>query len=138
MLTHLDSLEAECPDEAKVVVDLLRKFKAVAEGTMSHDLDPNYNELIAAYASSFRTTQAALAEINVKMSITWKVHAIAVHLPVFLSRVGRGLAAYSEQCMESMHHFMKATYAQFGVSTDRPDYADRLKRAIVEFASQRI
>ena len=72
------------------------------------------------------------------MFITWKVHAIGVHLPVFLSRVGRGLAAYSEQCMESMHHHMKATYAQFGVTTDHPAYAERFKKAIVEFASQRI
>jgi hypothetical protein len=71
------------------------------------------------------------------LSLTWKIHITISHLPVFLSRFNCGMAKYSEQTAESVHHCMKKTLARFCVGEDHPNHGERLKRAVVEFSSER-
>jgi hypothetical protein len=42
-----------------------------------------------------------------KFSFTWKEHIVACHLEPWLDEHGEGLAKYSEQASESIHHWFK-------------------------------
>ena len=139
-MDYLDDLESDCPDICTPVVDLLRSFKPIVDGTFGHTLDEDYQEKIQMFRERFLDAQIKMETLNptIKLNISWKIHAIVKHLPQFLSRVNCGMALYSEQCAESSHHAMKATLSRFSVGEEHPDHGQRLLRAVVEFSSQRI
>jgi hypothetical protein len=97
----------------------------------------DYEEKIVAYSHKFVNVQQYLLTLdsNIKLPVTWKIHAILFHLPQFLTRVKFGMAQYSEQTMESIHHKMKATFACFWVLEGNSSHRERLFRSVVEFSS---
>ena len=47
-------------------------------------------------------------QLEEKLTITWKVHAVTVHLPTFLAKHGYDLTNVYEQVGEAVHHVMVA------------------------------
>ena len=81
---------------------------SVVKGTMGHGLDPNYKELITTYITRLEALPAhMLATCGQKVSFTWKEHILACHLEKRLDDHQEGLAKYSEQAGESIHHSFK-------------------------------
>ena len=140
ILERLDDLEESCPSSCAPLVDLLRSFKPIVSGCFGHVLDPNYHDLITSFKSQFLETQRYVESLdsNVHLNVTWKVHTLVVHLPKFLDIVGCGLARYSEQCGESVHHIIKKVLARFKTEETNPKHGERLKRAVVEFSTERL
>ena len=63
---------------------------------------------------------------------------LLVHLPQFLDQTECGMAQYSEQCGESIHQQMKVVLSRFGVSEENQKHGERLKRAVMEFSTERL
>jgi hypothetical protein len=137
LLEKVEAIEKECPQRCLPIVNLLRAFKPVVEGTMGQDLVDDFEEKIGAYGHEFVNAEQNLLTLDsdIKLPKTWKIHAILFHLPQFLTRVKCGMAQYSKQTMESIHHKMKATFARFCVSEDNSSHGERLLRSVIEFCS---
>ena len=88
--------------------------------------------LLAKFKSSYLATD---------LSVTLKVHAIFDHLIPTLNLPylqGRGLVVCTEQAGESIHsYFAEHFWKKWKVnSLDHPEFANFLKRAVVEFSSK--
>ena len=140
ILERLDDLEASCPSSCAPLVHLLRSFKPIVSGCFGQSLDPSFHELISSFKTQFLKTQQYVAglESNIRLNVTWKVHTLIVHLPQFLEMSGCGLARYSEQCGESVHHIIKKVLARFKLEETHPKHGERFKRAVVEFSTERL
>ena len=140
ILEKIDDLSSSCPPTCQPLIDLLRAFHPIVSGCFGQSLDPSYHELIRNFSDQFGVTQNLINEMegDFKLNVTWKVHILIVHLPEFLDLTGCGMARFSEQCGESVHHQMKATMARFCVSEENPRHGERLKRAVVEFSTERL
>ena len=76
---------------------------------------------------------------NLKLSITPKIHAVMFHVEEFCSLTGRGLAPWSEQTSESIHHDFKDIWEDFNVkSVENPVYGDHLLRAVETYNGQHV
>ena len=96
--------------------------------------------LINEFKNKFIKTQDYVESLghDAKLRVSWKMHILCVHLPIFLSRHNCGMRKFSEQCGESVHHAMKRILARFCVSAVNPKHGERLKRAVVEFSTERL
>ena len=109
-------------------------------GCFGSHLDENYEELI----SSFRSKYQSLFEYtkmmfpSVKILVTWKIHALVVHLPQFLRRYQTGMAIFAEQTTEAVHADYKKTEKRFLIQEGHVDHSKRLKRMVIEYNSRRI
>lgn len=140
ILEYTDDLFNAVPVNCRPLVELLQVFEPIVSGTFGHNLDPDFEMLIKDYVNKFLEVQRYCQSMEppVKLNITWKVHVIAIHLPQFLRKSGVGMARYSEQTAESVHHRMKASFERFCVGEGHPKHAEKLMRAMIEFSSQRI
>ena len=122
------------------VVNLLRAFRPIVCGCFGDQLDPNYDQLIENFRDEFLRTQEIIQAhpSGARLSVTWKVHVCIVHLPQFLSRHKVGMSRFSEQCGEAVHHAMKPILSRFLVGEDHSQHAEKLKRAVVEFSTERV
>ena len=69
--------------------------------------------------------------LKLNISVTPKLHAVMHHVPEFCKVKGIGLAPWSEQCSESIHHDFSKIWDNFKVKhTDHPDYGKRLLQAV--------
>ena len=81
------------------------------------------------------------AYLETNLTVTLKIHAIFDHLVPTLNLPyfnGRGLGVCTEQAGESIHsHFSEHFWKKWKLSSmDHPEYANNLKRAVVECASK--
>ena len=77
--------------------------------------------------------------LNLKISVTPKVHAVFFHVAEFCDIVGTGLGPWSEQTAESLHHDFSQIWNNFKVADmDHPEYAKRLLDAVVMYNSQHL
>ena len=74
-------------------------------------------------------------QLDTKLSVTWKVHAVTAHLTTFLDRHGRGLADVCEQTGESSHHAMVPWLERHKVAEDNPAHGEKQLNAVVKFGS---
>ena len=72
---------------------------------------------------------------EIKLTVTWKVHCLVVHLPQFLRKVKVGMAIFAEQTTEACHSDFKTTERRFKVQESHKEHGSRLKRAVVEYNS---
>ena len=105
------------PEDAYPIIETLSALYQVVEGTMGHGLDENYSKLIKSYTDNLRALPNHMSNVyGVKMSITWKEHIVCAHLEEWLDIHKTGLALYSEQAGESIHHKYKVrTWRHFKV-----------------------
>ena len=76
--------------------------------------------VIKEFQKKFEACQEYCQDVlGVRLTLTWKIHIIAVHLPhlpQFLSIAKCGMARFAEQAIESAHADFKKTYARFRVA----------------------
>ena len=72
------------------------------------------------------------------INITPKVHVVFAHVGEFCSRKNAGLAKYSEQASESVHHDFKVTWERYKYNMSHPDYAKQLRTCVVKYNSEHI
>lgn len=93
----------------------------------------NLTEDFENYINNFRKSY-----LDLRISVSPKVHAVFFRVPYFCNKVNKGLGFYSEQAVESTHHDFNATWNKFKVSLEHPHYAEKLLRAVREYNSQHI
>lgn len=96
--------------------------------SVKHDIDRCLKEL-----------QKAL--LGIPTSITLKLHVLLRHIKQGLEYLGdgNGLGLWSEQAGESVHREFKKYWEKYKVKAlDHPNFAERLKKAVIEFSSDHI
>ncbi len=78
-------------------------------------LQPQYADTLKASASSFH-------ELNEKYGVSYtpKVYVVLQHLEEFVALTGRRFGAYSEQVVETQHHYYECHYSRFFVNPLNP------------------
>ena len=130
LLKNIDALQAMCPLECLPFVKVLRCLNDVIDSCFSWNLSKGYKTEILRFMKSY---------LEIDMPVTPKVHAIFFHVPLFCELRGCGLAAFSEQTSESLHHdFLSVWNCYKTKSTEHPDFGKRLLSAVQRYNSQHV
>ena len=76
--------------------------------------------------------------LEIKVTITWKVHILVAHVKDYLEMTVEGLAHFSEQTGESSHHKVKQETGQFKRDGENPRHSEKLLAGTKRFNSKRI
>ena len=105
----LDDMKTALPDELKKYVIVLEKLKNVKDACFSHHLDPNFKQIIADFEQSWE---------SIMLERYPKAHILTAHVPMFCDKERRGLAIFSEQTAEAVHHGYTQVYKNYKVFQD--------------------
>lgn len=131
LLKNIDALQAMCPLKCLPFVKVLRCLNEVVVSCFSWDLSQGYRAKILQFMKSY-------LEID-DLPVTPKVHAIFFHVAELCEMRGCGLAAFSEQTSESIHHDFLSLWECYKTrSTEHPDYGKRLLNAVQRYNSQHV
>ena len=83
------------PNNNDTFISAFESFNAVVAACYGTDLSAGYEEKIESITKDY-------LELNI--NITPKIHAVMFHITEFCSLKGMGLAPWSEQTSESLHH----------------------------------
>ena len=103
------------------VIRAMEMFHDVQQSCFGNDLLPGYKEKISVFCQQYRSLPMA--------TLPPKFHCVETHIVDFLERHGdgmTGLAAWSEQAMESCHHLFNEEWKKVKVSPDHPSYGEKL------------
>ena len=106
LLKNTQILEDISPESCTEYVNAFKCFNKVVEACYGDKLISDFKNRIAAFARSF---------LKLKINVTQKVHAVIHHIPEFCSLTGRGLAPWSEQAGESVHHDFNQMWEKFKI-----------------------
>ena len=110
---------------AKVFIDVLKALDNLVAGCFGKTLCTDYAQRIKVFAESYD---------ECKISITSKVHAIKVHLDLFLDKHKVGLALFSEQAFEAIHSKFLEIWAKYKIKDkSNPNFFNALFRALLDF-----
>ncbi|XP_065681098.1 uncharacterized protein LOC124817172 [Hydra vulgaris] len=136
------------PDLEKFILDNFSSYYPVVEllvfffsskHVFRNETPDGYPDAIATYIRKLKENQEYVkTTFNPNLSMGWKGHIIEHHLAMFLNRTKLPLGVFSEQCSESVHHNMLKTLSRFSTSEFRENHGELLRKAIVEYSSQRI
>ena len=131
LLKNIDRIEAMTPNSAvHRYVNTLNAFNDVVSACYGDDLQLDYANKIKVFSGEYR---------KLGINITPKIHAVMFHIEEFCTLTGRGLAPWSEQTSESIHHDFKPTWDNFKVkSVDNPKYSEHLLRAVQTYNGKHI
>ena len=132
LLVNVNRLENLAPNNAvvKQYVNAFRLFNDVVDACYGDELQENYTTKIKEFSLAYK---------KLGINITPKIHAVMFHVEEFCSLTGRGLAPWSEQTSESIHHDFKGTWEDFNVkSVENPVYGDHLLRAVQTYNGQHV
>ena len=128
---NLIHLVALLPDGLSDYGDAFRAFAKVVQGCYSYKVSATIKEDIQKFQDAY---------LKLNISITPKVHIVFEHLYDFLadsnaSNSGEwiGLAMYSEQAFEAIHHSFKKRWENFKVNPDNENYDKKILRAVCCF-----
>ena len=114
----------------KNYADAFDSFNQVVNSCYSDQLKEDYVERIRIFSRAYN---------RLGINITPKIHAVVFHVAEFCAITGRGLAPWSEQTGESLHHDFLKTWEKFRVkSMDNPSYGDHLLRAVCTYNGQHV
>ena len=131
ILKNIDSLKQKCPREFAQFVTTFETFNEVVKSCYGFELAEDFIERI----DEFKQSYLKLKDV----SVTPKVHAVFYHIPEFCLFAGRGLGAYSEQAVESLHTEFKKSWESFYVKNTANDkYPERFLRAVQTFNSMHL
>ena len=92
-------------------------FIVVKDSCFSHSLHPDLRKIIKNFETVYLSTG---------MSMFPKLHILCCHVPDFCEREGIGMALFSEQASESVHHYFKSVEKR---------YPDKLYEAVLKYNS---
>ena len=111
-------------------INAFKSFNEVVISCYGQKLSPLYEEKISVFKSQY---------MKLNINVTPKVHAVYHHVSEFCKLTNKGLAPWSEQTTESLHHDFNQIWQGFKVcDTDHKDYGSRLRNAIVMYNSQHL
>ena len=114
----------------KNYADAFTAFNDVVSSCYGDELQGDYVSMISSFATAYN---------RLGINITPKVHAVVFHVAEFCSFTGRGLAPWSEQTGEALHHDFAKTWENFFVrDMENPVYADHLLRAVCSYNGQHV
>ena len=131
LLNNVERLKALSPNKTvdKFVL-VFQKFNTVVSSCYGDQLSQGYAEDINSFKIAF---------LKLGINVTPKIHAIFHHVSEFCSLTGRGLAPWSEQTSESIHHDFSKTWEKFKVKhIDNPLYKEHLLKAVKMYNSQHL
>ena len=73
-----------------------------------------------------------------KLTVTWKVHIVMVHVAPFVKLHNCGLGRYAEQVGESIHAKFKPTWSRYKRTEGHSEHGDRLLSACTNFGARRM
>ena len=77
--------------------------------------------------------------MDLGVSVTPKVPAVMYHIEEFCEMKGMGLAPWSEQTSESLHHDFNQSWENYKIKdTNHPSYGDRLLQAVQNYNSKNL
>ena len=118
---------------------MLQKFDMVTKACFSRDLAPDWKEVLDSFITSvWEFVSYSKFQLNIQISIPWKLHLIVSHLRPFLEKIGCGMADYSEQTGESGHFKVSKEMSRFKRELDNPHHAEKMLSACKRFNSKRI
>lgn len=129
LLNKIDILRSKDNLPSLKYVDTLSKFKNVVEACFGTKLKPGYNNKIELFKRSY---------LDLKISITPKVHVVFHHIEDFCSRQKDGLGFFSEQAMESVHFDFLTRWKNYKVSLNHLDYGQHLLKAVCSYNSHHL
>ena len=136
LLKNVDKLIEICPVFVNKYAAVLKLFNDVVASSFGANLSVDYINKLA----KFKDAYLKLGEI----SVTPKVHAVFFHVEECLkftnnSSHGLGLAPFSEQTIEAVHHDFKPIWKNYVIKKkDHPNYPNQLLRAVSAYNSQHI
>ena len=120
-------------------MNMLQKFDFVTKAGFSRDLAPDWKEILDAFITCvWELVSFSKFQLNIQMSIPWKLHLIVSHLRPFLEKIGCGMADYSEQTGESGHFKVCKEMSRFKRELDNSHHAETMLSACKRFNSMRI
>ena len=114
----------------KRYADAFIAFNDVVDSCYGDELKENYKTKIRLFAKAYQ---------HLRINITPKVHAVIFHIEEFCSLTHRGLAPWSEQAGEAMHHDFSEMWDDFKVKNmENPIYPDHLLQAVCAYNGQHV
>ncbi len=117
------------PDSEAPFIQCLQKFNAVITAMFGQKLQSQYAYSLKAFAICFH-------ELNEKFGAPYtpKVHVVLQHLEEFVAVTGRTFGAYSEQVVETQHHYYESHYSRFLVNPLNHElYKEKLLKSIISY-----
>ena len=126
LLKNVSLLKEIVPASNQKVQNYIAAFEAfndVVTAWYTKNLAQDYQEIIKIFRVSYR---------KLKISITPKIHAVFHHISEFCVQVKMGLAPWSEQAAESLHHDFNHMRNNFKArDIEHADYGNRLLQAVM-------
>ena len=95
-----------------------------------YDLHPDFEGKIKKFTEAY---------LDLKISVTPKIHAVMHHVSEFCHLTGRGLGPWSEQTGEAIHHDFKQTWKRFTIKdTQCENYGKHILQAVSTYNSQHL
>lgn len=131
LLKNVNRLEGlSPPSQCENYVVAFKSFNEVVASCYGKELRPDFLDKIRIFTRDY---------MRLGISVTPKVHAVMYHVGEFCALTGMGLAPWSEQTGESVHHDFNETWKKFKVNNvERPIYASQLLKAVCMYNSQHI
>ena len=111
------------------IVKVLEAFNDVRKSCFGQTCDPKFKEYIAVFAYAY---------VDLKISITPKVHCVIVHIPQFLAlHPGKGLGFFSEQATEHLHSDLETFYSKckYRRNLSDPEFPPSFLKMIIAYDS---
>lgn len=126
---QLLSKRAAIRDHSNTYFELLEKFNTTINGCFKKDLSANFQYEINDFCKHW---------IEAGLPATPKLHILKYHVAEFCNVKQQGLARYTEQSIEAVHHDFTGTWDRYKVSNNHPRFTDNLLRAVVAYNSSHI
>lgn len=110
-------------------VDTFEKFHKVVDSCFSTILKPNFDIFINQFQESY---------LELKISVTSKIHTIFFHVKQFCQHYGVGLGFFSEQAFESVHYDFNQTWADYKTNTESDHFKTKLLRCVSVYNSNHL
>ena len=129
-------MKSMVPPKAHPILATLEYFRHLQTGCFGWDLCTDYKERIQSFTKSVETLHYyAKTFLKLKVTIPWKLHMVCCHLEPLLTKMGRGLAIFSEQAGEAVHCKFKKTKARYNKNLYHSRHGKDQKAAVVYWSS---
>ena len=148
LLNNIDKLiellkEARALTVCEPLLETMAAFKEVKKACFGMELHANYKVCIKRFADAYLQLMEHSKSMDIKLTVTNKIHAVFVHVAQFLDLQGAkglpyGLGYFSEQSSESVHKDFEMlwTNGSYKRELTHADYASQLKKCVVTYNSR--
>lgn len=124
LIDNVDKLRAICGIDSLKFVKAFESLKKVVDSCFSSKLKDTFEKDIEEFKKYY-------GDLDVK--VTPKVHAIFYHVTQFCKKSNRGLAFFSEQAVESLHHDFGTVWNRYKVLKSNPEFSKQLLKSVLKY-----